>query len=331
MSLITIILCLLILCLLIYLIVYFKFGYVESDNYVCLVGKTALVTGGSSGLGYEIVLSLASRGCRVIIADKIIEESVKDGIISATDNNNIILEQIDFTSFKSIRNFCEKLKRSETKLDILINNVGIGKAPETPSEDGLNQTFQINYYGPFLLTHLLIDLLKKSDDARIVFTTSVASFMHKMTPASVTSNDIVIPQYRMFDYANAKFLTVVSSDIFANKLKKFNIACNTYHPGVARTTFFRNTRKNLNYASFTDLFAFAGISFLRIFVGVPPEKAIQACINLATSKKFKNTTGIFFGKYFPDLKPALSSDKNFCTKVWSASEKIVKLEHHEMI
>ncbi|CAH1110887.1 unnamed protein product [Psylliodes chrysocephalus] len=321
----------LVFLIILYLAIFFKFGYVDCESSVCLVGKTALVTGGSSGIGYQIVLSLASRGCKVIIADRIVDATIKEAIIGETDNSNIVLEYVDFASFKSIRNFVQKLKTYEEKLDILVNNVGIGKGPETPSGDGLNQTLQINYYGPFLLTHLLIDLLKNSNGGRIIFTASVASFFHNMTRDFVTSDTIQLPLFRMRDYANAKLMTVVTSDMFAEKLKRFNITCNCYHPGIVQSTFFKNTQVHLNYYSFWDLSIYFSLFLVSILFGVSPKKAAQAGINLATSKKFKNTTGIFFGKYFPNLKPLHSSDKVFCNKIWAASEQIVKLKPEELL
>ncbi|XP_072376307.1 retinol dehydrogenase 13-like [Diabrotica undecimpunctata] len=331
MSIFGIILLSLAICLIIFLLVIFKFGHLKCESNVCLIGKVALVTGGSSGIGYQIVLQLASRGCKVIIVDRTINDDIKKSIIKETHNPNIILEYADFTSFKSVRDVVEKIKSSEEKLDILINNVGIGKAPEHPSEDGVNMTMQINHYSPFLLTHLLVGLLRKSSDGRIVFTSSVASFVHTTTIDSVTENEIKLSKYRMNDYTCGKLCTVIASDIFAEKLKKYNITCNTYHPGVARSNFFNNCYVNLNHFSLTDWWSYAIIVFLRIFVGVSPRQASQPAIMLAVSEEFKNVTGIFHGKYFPDLKPLGAHNKNFCKKIWDVSEKIVKLSSEEKI
>lgn len=108
------------------------------------------------GIGYQIVLGLASRGCRVIIADCNIDESIKETIYKETHNPNIVLKYINLASFKSIREFADDIRKTEEKLDILINNAGIGKGLSAVTEDGINMTMQVNYYGAFLLTHLLI-------------------------------------------------------------------------------------------------------------------------------------------------------------------------------
>lgn len=108
------------------------------------------------GIGYQIVLGLASRGCRVIIADYNIDESIKDEIYKETHNYNIVLKYVNLASFKSVREFSEDILKSEEKLDILINNAGVGTESQVVTEDGLNSTMQVNYYSAFLLTHLLL-------------------------------------------------------------------------------------------------------------------------------------------------------------------------------
>lgn len=109
-----------------------------------------------SGIGYQIVLGLASRGCKVIIADCITDEAIKHAIYKETHNQNIILKHVNLASFHSVREFAEDLKQSEEKLDILINNAGVGRTITHLSEDNINRTLQVNYYGGFLLTHLLL-------------------------------------------------------------------------------------------------------------------------------------------------------------------------------
>lgn len=102
------------------------------------------------------MLGLASRGCKVIIADCNVDESIRDAIIKETNNPNIFLKYINLASFKSVREFAHDLKKSEDKIDILINNAGTGKGVSALTEDGVGFTMQVNYYSAFLLTHLLL-------------------------------------------------------------------------------------------------------------------------------------------------------------------------------
>uniref|UniRef100_A0A6P7FPD0 Retinol dehydrogenase 13-like n=1 Tax=Diabrotica virgifera virgifera TaxID=50390 RepID=A0A6P7FPD0_DIAVI len=310
-----------------FLNLFFKYCCMKCNSNVCLVGKTAVVTGGSLGIGHEIVLSLLSRGCKVIVADKIITESVKKSLIQKTKSSNFVLELVDFTSFKSVRNFVEKLKKTEEKIDILINNVGIGRCDNKPTEDGLNVLMQINYYSPFLMTHLLIDLLKKSEEPKILFTSSNLSFFHEHCVKSITDDNIIISN-NATTYIASKFFTVVTSDIFAKKLRKHNIMCNSYHPGVVKTNIFNETRKYATSNMLDVVFMFA-LDVIVFLAGQSPRDASQTAVNVVVSEEFKNVTGEFIG--VTSIKPRGSHDEVLCNKIWNASEKLVKLQPNEKL
>ncbi|XP_056646235.1 retinol dehydrogenase 13-like [Diorhabda sublineata] len=312
------------------LIITTRFGHLKCESYECLIGKTAVVTGGSSGIGYQIVLSLASRGCKVIIIDRIVDESIKNSIVEETDNPNISLEYADLASFKSVRRVAQKLNKTEEKLDILINNAGIGLSKGELTEDGLQPTMQINYYSHFLLTHLLIDLLKKSGKGKIVFTSSLLSFLHVLLPSLSKQDNLDPPNWLdLLAYTNTKFLTIVASDIFAEKLKKFNITCNTYHPSVANTTIFSKSEKNLE--NILDWSFFQFLKFLVFVCAIHPKLACQPALLLSVSKEYEKVTGIFYGNFLPKLKPRGCGNKKFCKNIWEISENIVKLEPEEIL
>lgn len=114
-----------------------------------------LIQGMFLGIGFETALNLATRGCRVIIADVEDGEETKQKIIRLTHNPNITYKHLDLASFSSIRKFAKEIYETESRLDILINNAGINALTTKVTEDGLNLGMQVNYYGPFLLTHLL--------------------------------------------------------------------------------------------------------------------------------------------------------------------------------
>ncbi|XP_072388407.1 retinol dehydrogenase 13-like [Diabrotica undecimpunctata] len=320
---------LLTICFVFFLNIWFKYTCMKCTSNVCLVGKTAIVTGGSLGIGHETALSLLSRGCRVIIADRIITEDIKKSIINETKSSNFVLEYVDFASFKSVRDFVEKLNKTEEKIDILINNVGIGRCDGTLTEDGLNRVMQINYYSPFLLTHLLIDLLKKSEEPKILFTSSLLSFSHELLVENVTEDNIIISN-RITTYFTSKFCTVVASDIFAKKLRKHNIKCNSYHPGAVKTNIFNESRKYMTLNVLDIITTFLGE--LMIFVsGQTPKDASQTAVNIVVSEEYKNVTGEFIGIFLPSLKPRGSHNKIFCKKIWNISEKLVKLQPNEKL
>lgn len=114
------------------------------------------------GIGYCTAINLAHRGARLIITsenEKDVQRA-KDDIIKITGNPNIIGKYLDFRSFKCIRSFVEDVKKTEEKIDILINNAGGAGFTRMFTEDGIIPNLQINYFGPFLLTNLLIGIIK---------------------------------------------------------------------------------------------------------------------------------------------------------------------------
>ncbi|XP_072387254.1 retinol dehydrogenase 12-like [Diabrotica undecimpunctata] len=309
---------------------YIHCEHITCTSDVCLVGKTALVTGGSKGIGYDIVLQLASRGCKVIIASRTVDEKLRKQIIRETNNPNIILEYVDMASFKSVRLLASRLILSESKLDILINNVGMVQSMNTRTEDGLNETMQVNHFSSFLLTHLLVELLRKSEGARVVFTTSFMAYCHTMTRRSVRSlkfnkNNIL----KLFDYSNSKFCNTITSDIFAKKLKQWNITCNSYQPGLIKTEIFTNAERNTSYL--VDRLVYYPTLYILKQICTEARVTSQGAVQIAIANEFKNVTGNFVGRYFHNIRPRLAYDTKFCEAIWQASEEIVQLKPEEKL
>lgn len=307
-----------------------KLQFITCDSNVCLNGKTALVTGGNKGLGYEIVLQLASRGCKVIIAARGVSEDLRKKIIKETHNPNIVVEYVDFLSFESVRNLADKLKKTEPKLDILINNSGVGKSASKPTEDGFNRTIQVNHYSSFLLTHLLVDLLKKSGNGKILFTSSFLAHVHVLSRRSVTRDGIANAPIGNLDYANSKFCAIISAAIFAKKLKKWNIKSNCYQPGIAKTDIFMESTKNLDNILDTIVY-YSTMHVLKTIFGVSPYLPSQTAVQIVVANEFENVTGVYVGKYFKNVKPRGANDKELCEAIWKASEVAVQLKPEEML
>jgi retinol dehydrogenase-11 len=131
-------------------------GWCRSQT--CLVGKTAIVTGANTGIGFETALDFAKRGARVILAcrDEQRANEARDRIVEETGNENVMVRLINMSSFDSVRAFAKEINAREDRLDILVNNAGAGGIGDKQSQDGHVLLMQINYFSSFLLTHLLI-------------------------------------------------------------------------------------------------------------------------------------------------------------------------------
>jgi NAD(P)-dependent dehydrogenase (short-subunit alcohol dehydrogenase family) len=157
---------------------------------------------------------------------------LSDEIISETGNENVIVHNLDLSSFKSIRDFAATINRTETKIDVLIHNAGYADFfKKAVSVEGIEMTMATNHYGPFLLTHLLIDLLKKSAPCRIVVVASKTHTLSFMDPTNKSHLNFVNFMFPLFLYGNSKYANILFTFELARRLKEFNITVNCLHPG----------------------------------------------------------------------------------------------------
>ncbi|XP_044754044.1 retinol dehydrogenase 13-like [Coccinella septempunctata] len=298
----------------------------KSDSLTCLVGKTALVTGGNSGLGYATSALLASRGCRVIIADRDNAERTVEEIKRKTGNDQISYKYLDLSSLKLTREFANVLKKTEKKIDILINNAGIGVGAKLATEDGLNTVMQVNYFGAFLLTHLLLDLLKASDSARIMFLGSISIFSNNLTmenfnlikkDGTTTLKDL---------YSNSKLCDVLAAQEFAKKLKKYGIRANSVDPGAVKTDIFRRASV-IAKSRFFDTVTGVVLSIC----GTDSFGGAQTIFHVVTSDELRDQTGQHFSYLLRFFKPSILKDQKFCDEIWKRTEELVKLSPEERI
>ncbi|XP_001656338.2 retinol dehydrogenase 14 isoform X3 [Aedes aegypti] len=276
-------------------------------------GKTVIVTGANSGIGKETARDLAKRGARVIMACRNMETAAKarDEIVKETGNNNVFLKKLDLSSQASIREFAADVLKTETKLDVLIHNAGFAETfKKSKSVDGIEFTMATNHYGPFLLTHLLIDLLKRSAPSRIVI---VASELYRF--ASVDLNNLnpvnSLPGYL---YYVSKCANIMFTRELARRLEGTNVTANCLHPGMIDSGIWRNVPFPLTIP----------MAVMKAFFKTNVEGA-QTSLHLACSSEVEGISG----KYFRDCKEAgLTagiSDMEKAKKLWEESVKMVKL------
>ena len=147
-----------------------------ADNIPDQKGKIAIVTGSSSGIGYEAARVLANKNAKVIIAVRNLEKGkkAKTKILSQNKSADVEVMKIDLSDLSSVKTFVEEYKREFEKLDLLINNAGVMMPPYSKTKDGFELQMGTNHLGPFALTGLLMPLLKKTDNSRVVSTSSLA-------------------------------------------------------------------------------------------------------------------------------------------------------------
>jgi NAD(P)-dependent dehydrogenase (short-subunit alcohol dehydrogenase family) len=142
--------------------------------------KIILVTGSTDGIGKQTALELAQMGATVLLhgrnasTGQRVQKEIKEAIPSAKTDLFIA----DLASFGQIRLMAKEIQQKHDRLQVLINNAGVAKNHRKISENGVEMTFAVNHLAVFLLTLLLVDLLKKSAPSRII---NVSSMVHSST------------------------------------------------------------------------------------------------------------------------------------------------------
>jgi NAD(P)-dependent dehydrogenase (short-subunit alcohol dehydrogenase family) len=211
-----------------------------------LQGKTYLVTGANVGIGYEIARALAARNAKLYMASRNPErqERAIQQIKEEFPHAQLDYVNIDMTSMQSVYECSEQLKKKTDRLDCLINNIGTGNPPDVKTEDGMDPTMSTNYFGMFLLTHLLLDTLRKQDNARIVNMGSLTEPHGKPEWDDLTGSTAERSDYTQ--YCNSKLFVLMFTAELQRRLKASgsNIDVFAAHPGVSLTDAFRKSDKS---------------------------------------------------------------------------------------
>jgi len=278
-------------------------------------GKICMVTGANSGIGKATALELAQMGATVVMVcrDRARGEEARREITTKSRKNAVDLLQADLSSQQSIRQLVENFQHRYTHLHVLINNAGAafpGRRRETV--DGLEMTFAVNYLAPFLLTNLLLDVLKASAPARIV---NVSSAAHKS--GYIQLDDLQAEKlYRpMRTYPQAKLAVVLFTYELARRLQGTEVTANCLHPGFVATNFAQSD----------------GGPAVRLLVkvlgsfGTSPQEGAKTSIYLASSPEVEGITGQYFVKSIPRRSAAISYDESLQRQLWEQSAKLVNV------
>lgn len=203
-----------------------------------LTGKTIIITGANNGLGFESAKVFAKNGALVVLTARTIEkaENAKVEILKNIPEANLDIFELDLMSLASIKSFAEKFRSKYYQIDILMNNAGIMMTPYRLSQDGFESQMATNHLGHFALTGLLIDLIIKTPESRIV---NVSSLAHKQAKRNFNdlffadkSNYSPMKAYAMSKIANLLFTYELQRLFDAKQIKTIAVAA---HPGASHT------------------------------------------------------------------------------------------------
>lgn len=217
------------------------------DNIPDLTGKTIIVTGGNSGLGFEAVKALARKNAEVILAARSLERGnqAKETILAEFPHCNISVMALDLGDLASIKTFAETFKSKYQQLDVLLNNAGIMWCPYATTKDGFESQMGVNHLGHFTLTGLLLDTLKNTKQARVVNVSSLGHRNGKMDFDNLLFNEANYhPRQAYYNskLANLLFTYELQRRFEANNLDIIAVAA---HPGGSATNLMRYVKGQL--------------------------------------------------------------------------------------
>lgn len=207
--------------------------------------------------------------------------------------------------------FFYRFLKEESRLDVLINNAGIGKIDKQMTKDGLDLVMAINHFGPFLLTNLLVDLLKASAPSRIVTVSSLSHKWGKLEKNNLNNEK----SYSKFKIeSKSQLANVLFTTEIARRLEATGVTANYLHPGGVRTEIIRNQ------PAIVRALAYLFVPFLKT-----PMSGAQTSLALALDPSLEKVTG----KYFVDCKirpdSTASQDRETANWLWEKSEALTGL------
>lgn len=285
------------------------------------LGRSAVVTGATGGLGYETALALAKAGAEVIVTgrDDRKGQSAIEKISRDVTGAKVSYEHLDLASLASIADFAQRM-RARQSLDLLINNAGVMALPRRQTTaDGFEMQFGTNYLGHFALTARLMPLLRRASGPRVV---SVSSLAHRT--GFIDFDDL--QGARLYSPWKAYGQSKLATLMFALELQRrsdaagWNLISNAAHPGFARTGLFASGPGGLLSLA-TD--------FTAPFFGHSAADGARPILFAATSPEARpgayygpGGVGELRGAPAPALIMPQARDTTAATRLWDVSEKL---------
>ena len=285
-----------------------------SENDQTMRGKICMVTGATSGIGKVAARVLAEKGAHVVVVGRNERKTAATVamIKRRANHDNVTYMLADFASQEATRRLAAEYQATYDRLDVLVNNAGAFFMRRQETKDGIEMTFAVNHLGYFLLTNLLLDVIKASAPARIV---NVASSAHWR--ARLDFDDLMTREgYRgMKAYGRSKLANIYFTYELARRLEGSGITVNTLHPGFVATNLGAN-----NIPLIGGL-----VKRIINLSAIDVEQGAQTIIYLASSPEVEGVTG----KYFVDCKAVepseVSYDEEAARRLWQISAQMVGL------
>jgi len=293
----------------------------DSNNVLDQKGRVAIVTGSSSGIGFEMARVLADKNATVIIAVRNLQKgnAAANAVMANHKNAAVQVMELDLANLESVHSFAMNFKENYSRLDLLVNNAGIMMPPFSKTKDGFELQFGTNHLGHFTLTGLLMDLILRTEDSRVV---TVSSAAHKSGRIDFSDLNWEKRKYKkMQSYGDSKIANLYFTFELQRKLEEtgFKTISVASHPGWTATELQRHV---------------GIIGFLNHFFAQSIEMGTLPTLYAATATDVKG--GDYFGpsgwqemKGYPKKVESnqLSHDVEIAEKLWTVSEELTGIKY----
>ena len=300
----------------------------NTENILSQKGRIVIVTGSSSGIGYETARVLANKQASVIIAVRNLDKGNKAlaKIIQQNKDADVQVMELDLANLASVKNFAENFQKNYSRLDLLINNAGVMIPPYAKTTDGFELQFGTNHLGHFALTGQLLKLLISTQGSRIV---NVSSGAHNFGKIDFDDLNWEKRNYAQWTaYGDSKLANLYFTYELDRKLKEqgINTLVTASHPGWTATELQRTAGDVMKYLN--------GIFAQNITMGALPTLRAAIEEGLKGAEYFGPNGFMEIGGYPVKVESnELSKDRAIAQKLWLVSEKLtgVKFEFNKQV
>ena len=277
-------------------------------------GKICLITGGTNGIGKSTALELARMGANVTIVGRNAQKTsqVVEEIRSATGNMKVDSLLADLSSQQDVRQLADEFRSKHSQLHVMINNAGGVFMKRQISIDSIEMTFAVNHLAGFLLTNLLLDMIKTSGHARIINVSSDAHASGNIEFDNLQGERNYSPKA----YNNSKLANILFTTELARRLQGTDVTVNSLHPGLVSTGLAKNNGKFMAFL----------ISTLMPIVGRSAAKGAETSVYLASSPDVEGIMGKYFYNSHPIPAAPQANDVMIAEKLWNVSAEMVQLK-----
>src|SRR6201997_61361 len=197
-------------------------------------GRTALITGANTGLGYETAAALAAKRAHVVLAVRNLDKGKEaaDRIVAATPGASVAVQELDLTSLESVRAAADEVRSHHDTIDLLINNAGVMMTPKASTKDGFELQFGTNHLGHFAFTGLLLDRVLATPGSRVV---TVSSVGHRAGRIAFDDLQSEKSYSRIGAYGQSKLANLLFTYELQRRLTGTHTIAVAAHPGSSRS------------------------------------------------------------------------------------------------